>query len=205
MGRELYRRGLVTTRGGNLSVRDRDHFLITRTGSNLGGLSPEDFVEVELSERAPMSQQASCETPVHRSVYNTSEHRAIVHAHGVNTIALAQMIEGDGTRALHNEGLVGLGWIPVVDTTVPGQESGEAPQAISAALGKSCSVMVRGHGAFTGGSSLDNAFYKMLLLEDSCQINLLVMSRQRIASAPPAIGLLKPRRRIGRRPSGRAE
>jgi len=197
-GKELYRRGLVTTRGGNLSVREGDRFLVTRTGSNLGGLSEADLIEVETEETAPISPAASCESPVHRAIYNLTEELAIVHAHGVNAIALAELMNGDSIRPIHNEALVGLKWIPVVQTSVPGEESGEEPEAIAAALTKWCSVVVRGHGAFTVGKSLEQALYKMLLLEDTCHISVLVQDQKR-AAAPRTIGVLKTRERVERR------
>jgi L-fuculose-phosphate aldolase len=176
VGRELYLRGLQTTRSGNISVRIGDHFLITKTGSNLGRLSESDLITVGTRHCATIPVGASCETPVHRSIYNASDARAIVHAHPIHTIALAQISNGDHIRPIHNEGLVGLQWIPIVDTTVPGEDSGEESSTIAMALSESCSVVVRNHGAFTVGNSLEQALYKMLLLEDTCHIGFLVQS-----------------------------
>ena len=196
IGKELYRRGLVTTRGGNISVRDGDRFVITRTGSNLGGLTETDLIEVEIEETAAISSDASCESPVHRAIYNRTGESAIVHAHGTDAIALAELVN-DGIRPIHNEGLVGLKWIPVVDTSVPGEESGEEPSAIAASLTQWCSVVVRGHGAFATGRSLDEALYRMILLEDTCHINVLLQGQKK-AAAPRSIGVLKTRQRIER-------
>ena len=176
VGKELYLRGLQTTRSGNISVRIGDQFLITRTGSNLGRLSESDFITVGMRHCANIPVGASCETPVHRSIYNASDARAIVHAHPIHAIALAQISKGDNIRPIHNEGLVGLRRIPIVDTTVPGKDNGEEPSTIAMALNESCSVVVRNHGAFTVGTSPDQALYKMLLLEDSCHIVFLVQS-----------------------------
>jgi hypothetical protein len=38
VGRALSNRGLVSSASGNLSIRMGDHLIITRRGSNLGGL-----------------------------------------------------------------------------------------------------------------------------------------------------------------------
>jgi L-fuculose-phosphate aldolase len=176
VGKELYLRGLQTTRSGNISVRIGDQFLITKTGSNLGRLSESDFLTVGTRHSATIPVGASCETPVHRSIYNAGGARAIVHAHPIHAIALAEISNGDNIRPIHNEGLVGLQRIPIVDTAVPGEDSGENPNAIAMALSEWCSVVVRNHGAFTIGNSPDQALYKMLLLEDSCHIVFLVQS-----------------------------
>jgi L-fuculose-phosphate aldolase len=182
VGKELYDRGLQTTRSGNLSVRDLDTFLITKTGANLGRLAESDLISVDLSQHAPISSDASCESLVHRAIYNTTDALAIVHAHPIHAIALAAISSENGIMPIHNEGLVGLKRIPIVDTTVFGLDIGEEPGAIVAALTQSCTVIVRNHGAFATGSSLDQALYKMLLLEDTCQIEILAHARTKTST-----------------------
>jgi L-fuculose-phosphate aldolase len=176
VGRELYLRGLQTTRSGNISVRIGDQFLITKTGSNLGRLTESDLITVETRQSKPIPKGASCESPVHRSIYNVSDAGAIVHAHPIHAIALAQISNVDSIRPIHNEGLVGLKRIPIVNTTVPGKDSGEETGAISISLTEWCSVVVRNHGAFTVGNTPDEALYKMLLLEDTCHIVFLAQN-----------------------------
>ncbi len=199
VGKELFSRGLQTTRSGNLSVRDGERFLITQTGANLGYLSDSNFLTVGLADHLPIPAEASCETPLHRAIYNATDALAIVHAHPIHAIALAQLSSDDRILPIHNEGLAGLKCIPIVDTTVPGKDTGEEPGAIAAALTQSCAVVVRGHGAFSIGNSLDQACYKMMLLEDSCRINLLVLNHSRTAAAPKVLTVSKSPRRTGPR------
>jgi len=175
VGKELYNRGLQTTRSGNISIRDGEQFLITKTGTNLGRLLESDVASVDIPRHIPISAEASCESPVHRAIYNVTDALAIVHAHPIHAIALAEIVN-NSILPIHNEGLAGLKRIPVVDTTVLGQDSGEEPSTIAAALAKYCSVVVRNHGAFTAASSLSQALYRMLLLEDTCRIVFLVQS-----------------------------
>ena len=52
VGKELYDRGLQTTRSGNLRVRDGEQFLITKTGANLGQLLESELVSVEIAPHA---------------------------------------------------------------------------------------------------------------------------------------------------------
>jgi L-fuculose-phosphate aldolase len=197
VGKDLYNRGLQTTRSGNISVRDGARFLITQTGANLGRLLESNLIQVDLLQHLPISPEASCETPLHRAIYNATEALAIVHAHPLHAIALAQISHEDGILPIHNEGIAGLKRIPIVDTMVPGKDTGEEPTAIAAALRQSCGVVVRGHGAFTIGGSLEEALYKMLLLEDTCQINLLIHGQSRTATAPQTLAVLKSPRRTG--------
>ena len=186
-GRELYERGLQTTRSGNISARERDRFLITRTGANLGRLAETDLIPVEVAERARIAAGASCESPVHRAIYNMTEALAIVHAHPIHAIALAEISSDEYILPVHNEGLAGLKRIPIVDTTVLGLDIGEEPRAIVTALKSSCAVVVRNHGAFTIGESIEQAFYKMLLLEDTCHIKVLAQARTQTANKPSVV------------------
>jgi len=175
-GRQLYERGLQTTRSGNLSARNGQVFWITRTGTNLAHLTAAQFVAVELDEQAAIPRAASIESPVHRGVYNASRARAIVHAHPPYAIAAAETTSEGGIRPIHNEAIVGLQWIPVIETSVPGEDSGEAADGIAAQLSRWPALVIRGHGAFTVGGDIDEALYKMVLLEEVCKINCILRS-----------------------------
>jgi L-fuculose-phosphate aldolase len=182
VGKELYDRGLQTTRSGNISAREGDRFIITKTGAHLGRLAKSDLISVDISAHAPVSREASCESPVHRAIYNATGALAIVHAHPIYAIALAEVSLDDSILPVHNEGLVGLKRVPIVDTTVLGLDIGEKPSAIVPALTQSCAVVVRNHGAFATGESLRQALYKMLLLEDTCTIKLLTQTHSSMAA-----------------------
>jgi len=173
VGRELYESGLQTTRSGNVSVRDGSRFLITKTGANLGRLKDSDLIAIEIDASVAIPMSASSETRVHRAVYDATDARAIVHAHPAHAIALAQVVKEAGIQPIHNEGLVGLKWIPIIDTSVPGQDVGERPDEIAEQLRRWCTVVIRGHGAFAVGPDLDEALYKMILLETVCTINCI--------------------------------
>ena len=45
IGRDLFLSGLVSSHGGNMSVRMGDRVLITHRGSQLGQITAEDIVE----------------------------------------------------------------------------------------------------------------------------------------------------------------
>lgn len=175
VGKELYERGLQSTRSGNLSLRQRDSFIISKTGTNLGRLALGDLISVPLDPSAPIPRSASCESAVHRAIYNASDAGAIVHAHGPYAIALAEM-EESGVKPIHNEAIAGLGWIPIIDTAVTAGEGGEHPGPIAEQMHRWCSLIVRGHGSFVSGSNLDEALYRMLLLEEACKIICIMHS-----------------------------
>jgi L-fuculose-phosphate aldolase len=175
-GRALYERGLQTPRSGNISARDGKVFWITRTGANLARLTAAQFVQVALDGQAGIPADASVETSVHRGVYNASEARAIMHAHPPYAIATAETVGEEGITPVHNEALVGLKWIPVIHTSVAGEDTGEDVAGIAAPLSRWPALVIRGHGAFTIGSNVDEALYNMVLLEEVCKINCILKS-----------------------------
>lgn len=82
-GRYLLANGLTWGNAGNLSVRiDADRYLITASGTRLGDLADDDFVECALPGGALPGQprRASKETPMHQALYAARpEINAVLH------------------------------------------------------------------------------------------------------------------------------
>jgi L-fuculose-phosphate aldolase len=87
VGQCLFHRGLVSSQSGNLSIRMGDRLIITRRGCNLGYLQEKDLIETGINKNDRWTPLASIELPVHRAIYQTTQARAIVHAHPVHVIA----------------------------------------------------------------------------------------------------------------------
>jgi L-fuculose-phosphate aldolase len=64
-GHDLFIRGLVSSHGGNISVRMGDRIIITRTGAMLGHLIERDLIETGLEEDDSNIMLASNEIVVH--------------------------------------------------------------------------------------------------------------------------------------------
>ena len=67
VGRDLFAAGLVSSHGGNMSVRRGEGVLITTHGSRLGHLSQADLVEV--APDADTAAEPSVDLALHRAVY----------------------------------------------------------------------------------------------------------------------------------------
>lgn len=85
IGKRLLGEGLVGANFGNMSVREKDGFSITRTGSFLD--SPGETIFLPVEGKVPPN--ASSEYRVHREVYRITPHRAVVHAHPPHAVALS--------------------------------------------------------------------------------------------------------------------
>jgi L-fuculose-phosphate aldolase len=177
IGQDLWTSGAVSSHGGNMSVRDGERLLITRTGSMLGHLGAGDVVETGLRGPDPRDERCSIELVVHRAIYEATGAAAIVHAHTVHTIARS-LIE-DRIVPVDSESLLRLGEVPVVEavSTVGSPEAG----ALLAEALKSCSIAVlRSHGPFAIGASLEEAFMAVSCLEASCEILGILDSTRRM-------------------------
>lgn len=167
IGRDLWTSGAVSSHGGNLSVRDGERVLITRTGSMLGHLGPDDVVETTLTAPGPRDAECSVELVVHRAIYAATPARAIVHAHALHTI-VRSLIE-DRIVPVDSESLLRLGEVAVV-TAASVVGSPEAAEALARALADKPIAVLRSHGPFAVGATLEEAFMAVSCLEASCAI-----------------------------------
>jgi L-fuculose-phosphate aldolase len=166
IGRDMFLSGLVSSHGGNMSVRMGDRIVITHRGSPLGQLTAEDLVETGLYTDDSNIMLASSETPVHRTIYLQTSGLAIVHAHPKVAVALS-LIE-DEIVPIDNEGSYLLHKVPVISSEIA---SGSAMAGIVAeSLQKYKITMVRGHGCFAIGQLLEEAYQWVSCLEESAMV-----------------------------------
>lgn len=131
----LYRRFLVNTYEGNVSVRLGDTILITPSAVCKEELEEDDLVEVDLASgetlRAKESRMASSETKMHLCVYRNSAAQAVVHAHPPFATAYAVAAKPIETRA-YPEMRVLYDRIPVCRYGRPGTDAvnADVPEAL---------------------------------------------------------------------------
>ncbi len=167
IGRDIYCGHLISSHGGNMSVRDGDEIVITRRGSMLGRLGPDDVVRTGM-QACDTDEVCSREIVVHRAIYEATDARAIVHAHPVHTIwrsMIADTIEPIDSESLYVFGAS----VPVVSASQT-VASAEAAVKLAAALRDARIAVLRSHGPFSRGATLDEAFYHVSALEASCEI-----------------------------------
>lgn len=173
IGNDLLSMGLVTSHGGNISVREADKIIITRRGSMLGHLEEDSIIKVRLKGKDANALKASMEFPVHRAIYQKTGAMAIIHAHPPHATALSLISET--VKPKDSEGAILLGEVPVImcKKTVGSKEV--AMQA-SEFLKDHKIVMVRGHGCFAIGQTLEEALCYTSALDASCHIILLLLA-----------------------------
>ncbi|PLX43267.1 MAG: fuculose phosphate aldolase [Deltaproteobacteria bacterium] len=171
IGRDLYLGGLVSSHAGNMSVRMGDRILITRRGSMVGRLKPDDLIETGLDADDAMVTLASSELIVHRAIYKATSALAIVHTHPPHATAIS--LSQDAIVPVDSEGSYLLHKVPVVEAAKT-IGSSEVAEVIPPALRDHKVAMLRGHGAFAVGELLEEAFMVTSSLEFSARILYLV-------------------------------
>lgn len=167
IGHDIYTAGLISSHGGNMSVRVGDRVLITRRGSMLGRLTPDDLIETALEHDDSEIALASTEIVVHRAIYRRTNALAIVHTHSPNTI-LRSMID-DEIIPIDSEASYLLHKVPVYSLPQTAG-SGDVAETVSEALRDYKCVVLRGHGPFAIGTVLEEAFQWISCLEMACNI-----------------------------------
>ena len=162
VGRMLWEAGLVSSHGGNMSVRLPDGgLLITRTGAMLGRLDEGDLVMVAADGSS--EGEPSMDTSVHRAVYAATDAGAVLHAHPRHAIALS--LVADAVEPADAEGRLRLGSVPVVEA-----------ERVAEALRDRPIVLARGHGSYARGDDLWQGLQWTSVLEESAQVLWLLRS-----------------------------
>jgi L-fuculose-phosphate aldolase len=169
IGRDLYTADMVSSHGGNLSMRLGDRIIIKRRGAMLGNLKTHDLIETGLDRNDSGVALASTELIVHRQIYKQTPALAICHCHPRTAIALS--LSREEIVPIDNEGSYLLKKVPIIwEEFASGTP--EMANKLAAALQNYKIVMLRGHGSFATGQTLDEAFFWSSTLEEACQIIL---------------------------------
>ncbi len=169
IGRDLYAQNMISSHGGNLSIRLGDRVVIKRRGAMLGTLKTHDLIETGLEKNDSGVVLASTELLVHRTVYLNTPALAICHCHPRTAIAFS--LSRDEIVPIDNEASYLLKKIPVV-TEEFASGTPQMAKKVADGLKDYKIIMLRGHGSFATGQTLDEAFFWSSTLEEACQIML---------------------------------
>ena len=186
-------RAIMLTRGnnthsGNLALRDpldRDVFHITASGSQIGALVPSDVVPVRFSRVSWGDGRASTESTIHRKILAIPGVEASIHAHYLSAISVSFDAKGaenfllyegevDGTEEfsfvpIDRTGAWILGRVPS-GTYVEPVGSKEMEARIPRYLAGSPATLVKGHGPFVRGRSLEECLHLVGVVDASAKL-----------------------------------
>ena len=174
-GRSMLANGLTWGNAGNLSVRlSSDAYLITASGTRLGELGDDDFVECALHGSLPGSRKPSKETPMHQAIYEQRpEIGAVLHASPFYSTLIActdLQIPFD----LFVEDMYYLERVERVRYFHPG--SVELGQAVYAKARQANILLLENHGVLVYDTSIQEAMMGLQTLEIVCRMTLTAQS-----------------------------
>jgi len=156
----IYRSGLTTTSGGNISVKDAEgNIWITPAAVDKGTLHKDDIVCMRPDGSRSGSRQPSSEHPFHKAIYEVRpDLRAIVHAHPPALVSFAIV------RKLPNMNIIPqarrvCGEIGYADYACPGSEALSVGIAEQFEKGHDAIIM-ENHGTVVGGRDIKEAFVR---------------------------------------------
>jgi ribulose-5-phosphate 4-epimerase/fuculose-1-phosphate aldolase len=177
------------THSGNLSIvdpEDPDLFYTTASGSQIGALIPRDVVPVRFSEVSWGDGRASTESNIHRKVLSIPGAKACIHCHHVLSTVMSfdsresgLFLEYLGDDNLGNQEFVfqpvdihGAFILGGVNTGTYRQPVGstEMENRIPKYLAHAPLTLVKGHGPFTRGSSLEDCLRHLSVFESSAAL-----------------------------------
>ncbi len=168
VGKDLSDRRLISSHAGNISLRIDDRIIITKSGSMLGWLSPEDLVEIGKDKStADNDKLPSTEAIVHREIYKKTDAIAIIHAHNPYCTILSFVL--NEIKCLDLEGKIFLQNIPVIVCKNPTASPELAKKASKQLINKPV-VIVKSHGVFAKGKTLVDALKNITGAEQSAEI-----------------------------------
>lgn len=198
IGRRMYSKDLVAASEGNLSIRQGDRLLATPTGVCKGFLKPDDLVWTDLQGRQLEGRlKVSSEVLMHAAAYRQRpDIGAVCHAHPVHATSFA--VAGEPlAEASMPEVVVALGCVPVAPYGTPSTQH-LADSLIDLAPNHDA-ILLSNHGAITFGKDLEQAFFRMEILEHYAQISILtkVLGRRSLLPRPEVERLFDLRSKYG--------
>jgi len=179
IGRTFYSRGWVLGTSGNFSAvvsREPLRLSITSTGRDKGNLAPTQFLEMDADMKIVRGKdRPSAEALLHLAIVRGREAGAVLHTHSVWSTVLSGAHAAKGGVALEGyemlKGLEGVRthehreWLPILENS---QDMTELAAVVSKTLNEQPAIhgfLLRGHGLYTWGASLQEAKRHVEILE----------------------------------------
>jgi L-fuculose-phosphate aldolase len=172
--RRLYKYGLTTTSGGNISLRISDDIIvITPSATDKGRMRWREVGIMHISgENLTPDLKPSIESDMHLSIYKRkNDIKAIVHAHPVCASAFTARKAKINT-CLTAEACAILGNPVLVPYALMG--TGELASVAAENIMISDILLLENHGILTTGSNLLQAFDKIEVLENAAKMTLIL-------------------------------
>lgn len=161
----IYRRGLTTTSGGNISIIDGNGDIwISPSAVDKGSLQPSDIVCIRKNGTIEGRHKPSSEYPFHKAIYKIRpDIKAIIHAHPPALVSFSIARTIPDTNIISQAKQV-CGPVGYAEYELPGSEALGAKIAKEFTKGYKA-VIMENHGTVVGGADLMDTFQRFETLE----------------------------------------
>jgi len=195
LGHSLFQRGLTHGSTGNISARCADGWLLTPTGSSLGGLDPGRLSKLDWSGKLLSGEAPSKESFLHLAMYQEREgNGAVVHLHATHSVAvsvLENLDPDDLLPPLTAYYVMRIGRLPLVPYYAPGDL--RLAEAVRGYARRHHALLLANHGPVVGGASLAAAADAVEELEATAKLYLLLQGRRVRPLTPEQVADIKRR------------
>ena len=163
----IYRSGMTTTSGGNLSIMDDNGDMwITPAGIDKGSLTPADIVCVKADGTVEGLHRPSSEYPFHKAIYKMNPHaHSVIHAHPPGLVTFSMTKQVPDTSIIPQARAV-CGPVGFAEYALPGSEL--LGKKIVAEFKKNQeykAVIMENHGVVLFGEDIADAYQRFETLE----------------------------------------
>lgn len=170
--RTLYGRKLIHAAGGNTSVRGGDFVWISQTGAELGKLTEDKIVKVDLQGNVLEGRAPSKEMAMHLAMYRARKNaHAVIHVHPTYSIAFSTLISRESNDVVPPYTMafyVRAGRVPMIPYHPSGSHS--LHEAVEALAPVHHAILLRQHGLIVAGADMSTAIGVVEEVEQCCQI-----------------------------------
>jgi L-fuculose-phosphate aldolase len=161
----IYNRGLTTTSGGNISVKDENGDIwITPSAVDKGSLRSSDIVCMKDGVTKIGVHKPSSEFPFHKAIYDARpDIKAIIHAHPPALVSFSIVRQIPNTNIISQARHV-CGPVGYAEYKLPGSDALGDIIANEFIKGFNA-VIMENHGTVVGGTDLSDAFQRFETLE----------------------------------------
>ena len=174
IGRRIWLKGFCAGNEGNHSYRlGPDRVLCTPTFISKGNLKPDDMCVVDMDgKQVSGKRKRTSEVLLHLTIYKEKEDvKAVIHSHPPHATAFA--VAGvDLPTCIHPEAEVFLGPVKMAKYVTPGDT--RLGESIKPFIKESNTILLGNHGVVCYGSDLEDAYYKLEIVDAYARILLLV-------------------------------
>jgi L-fuculose-phosphate aldolase len=174
IGRRIWLKGFCAGNEGNHSFRlGPDRVLCTPSLISKGNLKPDDMCVVDMEgKQVSGKRKRTSEILLHLAVYQERDDvKAVIHSHPPHATAFA-IADIDLPTCIHPEAEVFLGPVKTAKYVTPGDK--RLGESIKPFIKESNTILLGNHGVVCYGPDLEDAYYKLEIVDAYARILLLV-------------------------------